>query len=77
MSYKYPTALDFALAVINDEAVPMAERIRMAIAVLPFQHGKIADVPAGKKEDARAKAAAAGADAGSSWGGDLAFGKAN
>ena len=40
--------LDYALAVINDPEVPADRRDRMAIAAMPFLHGKVAEQ--GKKE---------------------------
>lgn len=48
---RFRTALDFAMAVINgDVAADMEAKIRLAIAVLPFQHPKLAEQAATKKE---------------------------
>ncbi len=53
---KFATALDFAMDVINDPAADMNDRVRLAVAVLPFQHAKIAEQVPGKKEQKSEKA---------------------
>lgn len=60
------------MAVINDPTADMADKVRLAVAAMPFQHGKIAEVAPGKKVNAEqaAREAAAG---GAVWGDDLAF----
>lgn len=61
---KFANALDFAMAVLNDEidGVEMADKVRMAVAAMPFQHPKLAEKPATKGEERaeKAKAAASG-----------------
>jgi hypothetical protein len=42
--------------VINDPAAEMNDKIRLAIAAMPFQHPKLAEQPSGKKEEAAAAA---------------------
>ena len=60
--HRYKSSLEFAMAIINDDEKPLAERRRLAIAALPYQHEKLAERPAGKKEQkgARAKQVAQG-----------------
>jgi hypothetical protein len=57
----FQTSLEFAMAVINDPEVLLTDKIRVAIAAMPFQHAKV-EVETGKKRDAEsaAKAAATG-----------------
>ena len=55
-SRRFETALEFAMSVINDSASDMNDKIRLAIAAMPFQHPKLAEHPAGKKEEAAAAA---------------------
>lgn len=54
--HRYKTSLEFAMAIINDDEKPLAERRRLAIAALPYQHEKLAERPAGKKEQKGARA---------------------
>lgn len=51
-SHRFKTALEFAMSVINDTAADMNDKIRLAIAAMPFQHPKLAEQSAGKKEQA-------------------------
>lgn len=51
--------LQFLLNTMNDGKVPIAQRVRAAVAAAQYKHTKRAD--GGKKEEAAAKAAAAGA----------------
>jgi hypothetical protein len=44
----YQDALAFCLDCLNDPTLPMSDRIRIAIALLPFQHSKMGEI--GKKE---------------------------
>ena len=46
----YASALEFAMAVINDPEAHMADKIRLAIAALPFQHPKLESTAPGKRE---------------------------
>lgn len=69
---RFKTALEFAMATINDPLAEMADKVRLAIAAMPFQHGKIAEIAPGKKEQAEKEALKA-AEGGSGWGSDLAF----
>ena len=50
------------MAVINDSQSPLDAKIRLAIAVMPFQHAKLAEVPVSKKSESEeaAKRAAEG-----------------
>jgi hypothetical protein len=48
-SRRFKTALEFAMSVINDPNADMNDKIRLAIAAMPFQHPKLAERPAGKK----------------------------
>ncbi len=57
---KFKTALDYAMDVINDPNADKEQKTRLAIALLPFQHPKLADKPATIRED-RAKNAMAAA----------------
>jgi phage terminase small subunit len=50
-SDEFKSALGFAMAVINDPTEPMEARIRLAIAVLPFQHPKLESVSVSKKAE--------------------------
>lgn len=59
-SKRFKTALEFAMATINDAGADMADKVRLAIAAMPFQHPKLADVGQGKKEQAAEAAKAAG-----------------
>lgn len=52
----HKTALEFAMAMINDPNVEMDDKVRLAIAAMPFQHPKLEGKTAGKKEE-RADAA--------------------
>lgn len=58
----FADALEFAMATINDPAAELDGKIRLAIAAMPFQHPKIADVKATKKDaqNQAAKAASKG-----------------
>ena len=58
----FASALDFAMAVLNDPDAPLEAKLRLARAVLPFQEARIEPVRPGKKETAQeaAKAAARG-----------------
>lgn len=71
---EYRSALDFAMRVINDPTAEMADKIRLAIAAMPFQHARLSDAPIGKKEQAQADADTAGV--GTVWGDDLDTGAA-
>jgi phage-related minor tail protein len=55
-SHRFETALEFAMSVINDTAADMNDKIRLAIAAMPFQHPKLAEQSAGKKVEAAAAA---------------------
>lgn len=61
---KFKDALDFAMAVMNGdvEGAEMADRVRLAVAAMPFQHPKLAEKPAtkGDQKTANAKSAALG-----------------
>ena len=59
-SRRFKTALEFAMSVINDPTSDMNDKIRLAIAAMPFQHPKLAERPAGKKDAAVAAAERAG-----------------
>jgi hypothetical protein len=50
----YQDALAFCLDRLNDPRLPMSDRIRIAIALLPFQHSKMGEI--GKKERAQMEA---------------------
>jgi hypothetical protein len=50
----YKDALTFCLDRLNDPTLPMSDRIRIAIALLPFQHCKLGEI--GKKERAEMEA---------------------
>ena len=58
---EFETALEFAMTAINDPAVSMTDKIRLACAAMPYQHARQAEL--GKK--AAAEVAAATPDAGS------------
>jgi hypothetical protein len=48
------------MSIINNPAADMNDKIRLAIAAMPFQHPKLAELPAGKKDAALAAAERAG-----------------
>lgn len=68
---RYETAVEFAMAIINDDSKPLSERRRLAIAVMPYQSPKVAADLGGKKGARQAAAKTAGE--GSDWGGDLTY----
>jgi len=68
-SKKHESALAFAMSVINDPKADMPDKIRLAIAAMPFQHARLSELPVGKKE--REQADANNAGAGTVWGTDL------
>ena len=45
----FATALEFAMSVINDPAADMNDKIRLAVAAMPFQHAKLAEKAQGKR----------------------------
>lgn len=55
---KFESALDFAMAVLNGEIedAEMADKVRLAVAAMPFQHAKLAE-KAESKGDAKAASA--------------------
>lgn len=53
---RFKSALEFAMATINDPDVSMDAKIRLAVAAMPFQHPKLESVGQGKK-DQKAQAA--------------------
>jgi hypothetical protein len=55
-SHRFKTALEFGMSVVNDPSAEMNDRIRLAIAMLPYQHPKLAEQQGGKKEEAAAAA---------------------
>jgi hypothetical protein len=55
----FASALDFAMAVLNDPDAPLEAKLRLARAVLPFQEMRIEPVRPGKKETAQEAAEAA------------------
>lgn len=57
---RFETALDFAMEMINDPEAPMADRVRLAIAAMPFQHPKLEPRTQGKKDEKAEAAKAAG-----------------
>lgn len=61
---KHETAIEFAMAVINDPEAAMNDKVRLAIAVLPFQTARADAEAHGKKERKldNAKALAANSD---------------
>lgn len=65
-SKKFKTALDFAMAIINDPDAPIDAKIKLAQAAMPFQSPKVAAGGLGKKDAAQQAAKTAGA--GSHWG---------
>lgn len=65
----FKSAVEYAMHVINDAASPMDAKIRLAVAVMPFQHARLEAKAVGKKEAASDAADAAGD--GSDWGEDL------
>lgn len=62
---KFKDSLSYAMAVINDPTVSPDRKDRLAIAAMPYQHGKIAEKPMGKKEQQARDAQSAGS--GSDW----------
>ena len=48
------------MQVINDPAADIADKVRLAIAAMPFRHPKLGEQPAGKKEAATEAALRAG-----------------
>lgn len=58
----FATALEFAMSVINDPKADMSDKIRLAVAAMPFQHAKLAEKAQGKRADQadKAKKAASG-----------------
>ena len=59
---RFETALDFAMAVLNDPDAPLEAKLRLARAVLPFQTPKLEAACTGKEAAAeRAEDAARGA----------------
>jgi hypothetical protein len=50
----YKDALKFCLDRLNDRTLPMSDRSRIAIALLPYQHCKLGEI--GKKERAEMEA---------------------
>ena len=46
---KFQSALDFAMALINDPNTPLDAKIRLAVAVMPFQHARLTEKLASKK----------------------------
>ena len=63
---KFKTALKFAMAVINDPKASMDHKCRLAIAAMPYQSARGAELHTGKKEQALADAKAP--DSGTSLG---------
>jgi len=63
-SRKFESALDFAMAVLNGEigGAEMADKVRLAVAAMPFQHAKLAEKAEskGNAKAASAKSAASG-----------------
>jgi hypothetical protein len=58
---RFKNALEFAMATINDSTAEMGDKIKLAIAAMPYQHPKLAEEPAaGKKHEAAAAAERAG-----------------
>lgn len=55
----FADAEQFLMSVINDPSVPREDKLRAAQAVIPFQKPKLADKPAGKKQEAADRAASA------------------
>jgi hypothetical protein len=45
----FKTGLEFAMASINDPEMPIDVKVRLAIAVMPYQHAKLAEIAAGSK----------------------------
>lgn len=62
---KFKDSMSYAMAVINDPTVNGERKDRLAIAMMPFQHAKIAEKPLGKKEQQALDAKRAGN--GSDW----------
>lgn len=58
---KFHDAHDFAMDVINDASASMDDKVRLAIAVMPYQRPKLAEVAANKKGAAADAAKSAGA----------------
>ncbi|WP_207479554.1 hypothetical protein [Arenibaculum pallidiluteum] len=59
---RFATALDFAMAAINGELpdIESADRTRLAIAAMPYQHPKLAEQAPGKKAEKEKAAEQAG-----------------
>lgn len=57
---RFETALDFAMAAINGDVtgVEVDDKVRLAVAAMPFQHARLADKPMTKAESRSAKAKA-------------------
>lgn len=57
---RFETALDFAMAAINGDVpdVEVDDKVRLAVAAMPFQHARLADKPMTKAEARSAKAKA-------------------
>jgi len=53
--------LEYIMSVINDPNADEARRDRLAIAALPFLHGKVAEEPAPSKREQQQEAAEAAA----------------
>lgn len=56
---KFDDAEQYLMSVINNPEVPRDDKIKAALGVIPYQKPKLADKPAGKKETAAGRAAAA------------------
>jgi len=54
--------MEYAMSVINDPTAEVSDKIRLAVAILPFQNAKAAETAPGKREQAAdaAKTAANG-----------------
>ncbi len=61
---RFTDPLDFLLAVMNSPDLPMAQRVRVALALMPYQHRRQGDIT--KRE--RQAAAADRAGEGTAWG---------
>ena len=51
LAARQQTPLDYLLGVLNDGAADANRRDRVAIALLPFVHSRVADRPAGKRQE--------------------------
>jgi hypothetical protein len=47
-SRKFDDAVQFAMDVINDTSASMDDKVRLAIAVMPYQRPKLADIAPGE-----------------------------